>query len=70
MAIFPEHRGQGIGTALLTRLVEAATYTYEQISLSVAAENPALRLYERLGFEVVAKVGTSLTMRKRLKARE
>jgi ribosomal protein S18 acetylase RimI-like enzyme len=40
------------------------------MSLSVAAENPALRLYERLGFEVVAKVGTSLTMRKRLKARE
>ncbi len=70
MAVFPEHRGQGIGTALLTRLVEAATRSYEQISLSVAAENPALRLYERLGFEVVAEVGTSLTMRRKLKARE
>ncbi len=70
MAVFPEHRGQGIGTVLLTRLVEAATRTYKQISLSVAAENPALRLYERLGFEVVAKVGTSLTMRRKLKARE
>ena len=70
MAVFPEHRGQGIGTTLLTRLVEAATQIYEQISLSVAAGNPALRLYERLGFEVVAKVGTSLTMRRKLKARE
>lgn len=70
MAILPEYRGQGIGTTLLTRLVETAAASYEQISLSVARENPALRLYKRLGFEVVAEVGTSLTMRKRLKARE
>ncbi len=70
MAVFPEHRGQGIGTSLLTRLFETAGASYEQISLSVARENPALRLYQRLGFEVVAEIGNSLTMRKRLKARE
>jgi ribosomal protein S18 acetylase RimI-like enzyme len=70
MAVFSEHRGQGIGTSLLTRLFETAGASYEQISLSVARENPALRLYKRLGFEVVAEDGNSLTMRKRLKARE
>jgi len=70
MAVLPEYRGQGMGTILLTHSVEAATRSYEQISLSVAAENPALRLYERLGFEVVAEIGTSLTMRRKLKARE
>ena len=70
MAVFPEHRGRGIGTSLLTRLVETAGASYEQISLSVARENPARRLYQRFGFEIVADDGNSLTMRKRLKARE
>ena len=70
IAILPEYRGQGIGASLLTRLVETAAASYEQISLSVAAGNPAVRLYQRLGFEIVAAVGDSLTMRKRLKARE
>jgi ribosomal protein S18 acetylase RimI-like enzyme len=70
MAVFPEHRGRGIGTSLLKRLVETAGASYEQISLSVARENPALRLYERFGFEVVAEDGNSLTMQKRIKARE
>ena len=70
MAVFNEYRGQGIGTSLLTRLFETASASYEQISLSVARENPARRLYQRLGFEVVAEDGNSLTMQKRLKARE
>jgi ribosomal protein S18 acetylase RimI-like enzyme len=67
MAVFPEYRGRGIGTGLLTRLVETVAASYEQISLSVARENPALRLYQRFDFEVVAENGSSLTMRKRLK---
>ncbi len=70
MAVFPEYRGRGIGTSLLTCLVEMAAASYEQISLSVARENPALRLYKRFDFEVVAENGSSLTMRKRLKACE
>jgi len=70
MAVFPEHRGRGIGTDLLTRLVETSTAYYEQISLSVARENPASRLYERFGFEVVAEDKNSLTMRKRVRVRE
>ncbi len=70
MAVFPEHRRRGIGTSLLTRLFETAGASYEQISLSVARGNPVRRLYKRLGFEVVAENENSLTMRKRLKARE
>jgi ribosomal protein S18 acetylase RimI-like enzyme len=70
MAVFPKYRRRGIGTSLLARLLETAADSYEQISLSVARENPALRLYERLGFEVVAEDGNSLTMLKRLKAYE
>ena len=70
IAIFPEYRGQGIGTSLLTRLIETSSASYEQISLSVMGENPAVRLYQRLGFEVVARVGPGLVMRRKSTARD
>jgi ribosomal protein S18 acetylase RimI-like enzyme len=66
MAVLPAYRGQGIGSSLLTRLIALAGDSYEQICLSVAAENPALRLYERFGFETVKTCGATPTMRKRL----
>ncbi|HEX8774715.1 MAG TPA: GNAT family N-acetyltransferase [Pyrinomonadaceae bacterium] len=63
MAVLPAYRGQGIGTSLLSCLIESVEDIYENISLSVAAENPALHLYERLGFEEVGKFGDSITMK-------
>ena len=53
IALLPGYRGRGIGTALLGRLIEAARTSYPALALSVSAHNPAKRLYERLGFEVV-----------------
>jgi ribosomal protein S18 acetylase RimI-like enzyme len=67
MAVFPEYRGLGIGTSLLKHLIESVEMRYEQISLSVGRENPALRLYQRFGFEVIAEDENSLTMRKKIK---
>lgn len=64
MALLPAYRGQGIGTALLTALVDQASSHYPALSLSVDPQNAAMRLYERLGFRVVGAVGTSLTMYK------
>ncbi len=69
IAVLPEYRGKGIGADLLSRLVEAAADSYESISLSVAAENPALRLYQRLGFEEVGRCAGSITMRRKLEPR-
>jgi ribosomal protein S18 acetylase RimI-like enzyme len=54
VAVLPEYRGKGIGTALLMRHLEAAAGLYRALSLSVSPRNPAKRLYERLGFEIVA----------------
>jgi ribosomal protein S18 acetylase RimI-like enzyme len=68
MALLPAYRGQGIGTALLVELIAQATGRYVALSLSVDPQNPAMRLYERLGFVVVGASGTSLTMRKALAA--
>ncbi|MBE9118925.1 GNAT family N-acetyltransferase [Lusitaniella coriacea LEGE 07157] len=66
IAILPEYRGQGIGTMLLAHLFEQVRFQYSAISLSVSAENPALRLYRRLGFEVVKRENHTLTMKKAL----
>ncbi len=64
MAILPTYRGQGIGTALLTNLIEQAQAHYPALSLSVDPQNAALGLYQRAGFVAVGTSGTSITMLK------
>jgi ribosomal protein S18 acetylase RimI-like enzyme len=65
IAVLPGYRGQGIGTILLTRMLAEAKSVHPAISLSVSADNPALRLYQRSGFEVVGEPSSSLTMIRR-----
>jgi ribosomal protein S18 acetylase RimI-like enzyme len=56
VAVAQGHRGGGIGGRLLTELAELARAAgFAQLSLSVDAENPALRLYERLGYRELAR---------------
>ena len=51
----PEHRGSGMAGALVEHLVEHARRHVLQIHLGVWSENvPAIKLYERLGFETYA----------------
>jgi ribosomal protein S18 acetylase RimI-like enzyme len=63
IAVFPEYRGQGIGTQLLAHLLKSSCGR-SSISLSVSINNPAVRLYERFGFEVVSRSGESLLMKR------
>jgi ribosomal protein S18 acetylase RimI-like enzyme len=70
IAVLPGHRSRGLGGRMLGELLEAATGSFGAVSLSVRADNPARRLYERTGFRVVggtdaerASVGTSVTMK-------
>ncbi len=53
IAVLPEFSGQGVGTTLLWHLLTAARPHYPAVALNVRADNPALRLYQRLGFEIV-----------------
>jgi len=63
IGVVPTHRGRGIGSLLLEALIEAAREQhYPALSLSVEPDNPARRLYERHGFQVVGTVDGSLTM--------
>jgi ribosomal protein S18 acetylase RimI-like enzyme len=62
IAVLPERVGQGLGGALLGRLLALARPRYPGVVLSVRADNPARRLYERHGFavsgEIFNRVGT------------
>jgi ribosomal protein S18 acetylase RimI-like enzyme len=67
IAVLPGYLGRGVGTQLLQHLLEAAKEHYSVVALSVRATNPAIRLYERMGFvvtgEIANRVGTrSLNM--------
>jgi ribosomal protein S18 acetylase RimI-like enzyme len=56
-------RGQGVGTALLNELIlRARTAGVRALSLSVEEDNPAVRLYQRVGFVPVEHVGNAVTM--------
>ncbi len=69
IAVSHEHRGEGVGTALLERLLKAAETLYPAIVLSVSPENRAIELYKRLGFETVDVRETFPVMRKKLGAK-
>jgi ribosomal protein S18 acetylase RimI-like enzyme len=62
IALLPEHRGAGIGTELLRDLQEEARSTGKSLTIHVERFNPALRLYERLGFQQVEDKGVYLLM--------
>lgn len=66
MAVLPSYRGRGVGSDILGRLLVEAAAVYRSVCLSVSADNPAVRLYERAGFERVCERGASFTMVKRL----
>jgi ribosomal protein S18 acetylase RimI-like enzyme len=63
IAVIASRRRQGIGRRLLASLIETSVARgYRAISLSVAEENPARRLYESSGFVRVEKHGWTWTM--------
>ncbi len=63
IAVLPEYRGHGVGSALLVKILATAPSLFPAVSLSVRSDNPVLGLYQRLGFikvtgsEVVNRVG-------------
>lgn len=55
-------QGKGLGTKVIRQLQAEARQHQCPIRLSVQADNPAQRLYSRLGFQVVDQNSTYLSM--------
>ena len=54
ISLFPEYRGQGIGTRMMSAMLDLLReHGYRRVSLSCQKANAALRLYERSGFRPV-----------------
>lgn len=67
IALFEKFRGQGYGSRMLTAMCEKLVDAgIGQVSLSVDKQSPAVRLYQRCGFEIIDEVGKGYTMLKRL----
>ncbi len=62
IALLPQVRGTGLGTALLEELIAEAGTQNKSISLYVDKQNVARRLYQRLGFEPVEEEGFYMLM--------
>ncbi|MEK6302342.1 MAG: GNAT family N-acetyltransferase [Acidobacteriota bacterium] len=62
IALLAEHRSGGIGRMLIQELVEEAARAGKPFRISVVKTNPALHLYERLGFKTTGDTGTQFLM--------
>jgi ribosomal protein S18 acetylase RimI-like enzyme len=60
IAILPAWRQQGIGGALLRDILAEGQATGVPVRIHVEKQNPALRLYERLGFKPLEDHGVYL----------
>jgi ribosomal protein S18 acetylase RimI-like enzyme len=56
IAVLPGHTGGGAGTLMLDALVAGARNKHPAITLNARADNPAVRLYERVGFVTVGTI--------------
>lgn len=63
IALMPEWRGSGVGTMLLREVLGRGARAGKPVTIHVEAYNPALRLYERLGFTRVDTNGVYFLMK-------
>lgn len=56
VAVLPGREGQGMGTAMIESLLSQVGDRFSSVVLSARADNPAVGLYERLGFRTVGEI--------------
>lgn len=62
IALLPEHRGRGIGGRMMQDLLDEAQSNGIPVCIHVERNNPAMHLYQRLGFQVIGDTGVYLLM--------
>lgn len=63
ISLMPGSRGKGIGGAIMEDVIALARDRDKAVSIHVEKYNPALRLYQRLGFEPIEDRGVYDLMR-------
>jgi ribosomal protein S18 acetylase RimI-like enzyme len=67
IAVVPSRRGRGFGEMLMKALMDRARAEgHDALSLAVERDNPAIGLYDRLGFSEVRAEGETVVMVARL----
>ena len=59
----PEHRNNGVGSLLIRDLIAEARAHGATLCLSVLKKNPAITLYQRLGFNIIGEEPHACNMR-------
>jgi len=57
IALLPDFQGKGIGTKILQSIIQESEKSEKKLNIHVEYFNPALRLYERLGFKKMDDTG-------------
>lgn len=57
IALLPDSRGGGVGGAILSDLMDSARSAGKPLTIHVERNNPAMRLYRRLGFAPIDEHG-------------
>jgi ribosomal protein S18 acetylase RimI-like enzyme len=65
ICLLPEFRGKKIGSKILQDLIDE--HPTKNISLRVFKSNPAVRLYQRFGFEIVGETKSHFNMIRKAK---
>ena len=63
IAVLPLHQNRGVGTKLVQSLLEEAAAAGKSVRLHVLATNPAMRMYQRLGFVATDEDGVYVEMK-------
>ena len=61
--IHPDYQRQGLGSAIIHKIINDATRQKKPVSLRVLKVNPAKSLYERLGFRTIEETPTHYIMK-------
>ena len=64
IALIPGYRNKGIGSGLLSEIITDAAKVKKPVRIHVEKYNPAIRLYERLGFVRIGDTGVYYLMEK------
>lgn len=62
IALLSEYRGRGVGAQLLREILAEGRASAKPVTIHVERMNPALRLYERLGFRETKDKGVYLLL--------